>query len=71
MNNAYKRLDRSLGVNTPPSNRNGTANKIISIHVRLGDYENHLKKVFDLPVVPDTYFTRAMKLITERDPVSS
>ena len=70
INNAHKRLDRSLGVNTPPSSRNGTANKIVSIHARLGDYGNHLKKLFHLPVVPDTYFTRAMNLITEIDPVS-
>ena len=70
IDHAQKRLEHSLGVSIPFSNNNETANKIVSIHVRLGDYEKHLKRVFDLPMVPDDYFTRAMNLIIEINSVS-
>ena len=42
---------------------------LVSIHVRLGDYEKHLNKVFGLPIVSDAYFTRAMTFISEKYPV--
>ena len=70
IDNAKKRLEHSLGVNIPSSNGNGPESKIVSIHVRLGDYEKHLKRVFDLSMVPDDYFTRAMNLITQMNSVS-
>ena len=44
--------------------------KIVSIHIRLGDYGPHLKGLFDLELVDTTYFTRAMSYVVERDPVS-
>ena len=44
--------------------------KIVSIHIRLGDYGSHLKGLFDLELVDTTYFTRAMSYVVERDPVS-
>ena len=70
INHAQKRLEHSLGVNIPSSYGNVTANKIVSIHVRLGDYEGHLKNLFGLPMVTNNYFTEAMKYIFEQDPVS-
>ena len=42
---------------------------LVSIHVRLGDYEKHLKNKFGLPIIADAYFTRAMKFILEKYPV--
>ena len=44
--------------------------RIVSIHIRLGDYGPHLKGLFDLELVDTTYFTRAMSYVVERDPVS-
>ena len=70
INDARKRLGSSLGVDTLSSGHNGTARKIVSIHLRLGDYGNHLERGFNLPLVPNNYFTRAMQFITEIDPVS-
>jgi hypothetical protein len=45
--------------------------KLVSIHVRLGDYGNHLKTLFNLTPVESSYFTRAMGYIVEREPVSN
>ena len=42
---------------------------LVSIHVRLGDYEEHLKKVFGLPVVSNDYFTKAMTFMYKKYPV--
>ena len=67
---AQRRLGNVLSVDTSNSDHNGTARTIVSIHLRLGDYGNHLKRRFGLPVVPDNYFTRAMQFITEIDSVS-
>ena len=44
--------------------------KIVSIHIRLGDYGAHLNGLFDLELVDTTYFTRAMSYVVEREPVS-
>ena len=41
--------------------------KMVSIHVRLGDYDAHLKRLFDLPPVPDDYLSRAMELIAQQN----
>ena len=45
--------------------------KLVSIHVRLGDYEHHLKKLFNLHTVESNYFTRAMKYIVQIEPASN
>ena len=44
---------------------------LVSIHVRLGDYGNHLKTLFNLQTVGSSYFTRAMGYIVEREPASN
>ena len=43
---------------------------LVSIHIRLTDYGKHLKKMFQLPLVNSTYFTKAMSYLTQRDPVN-
>ena len=45
--------------------------KLVSIHVRLGDYEHHLRKLFNLPIIESNYFTRAMKYIVQIEPASN
>lgn len=48
-----------------------TQRRMVSIHLRLGDYEEHLKKMkLNLSIVNNSYFTRAMNYIVEKDPVS-
>ena len=48
---------------------NSEKRRLVSIHIRLGDYESYLEHVFGLSMVNRTYFTRAMNYILERDPV--
>ena len=39
---------------------------IISIHIRLTDYKNHLKKLFNLDFIPAKWFTTAMQYFSNR-----
>ena len=69
LSNAKKRLNE---LSAPLLKTNHTSTHLqhkttmVSIHVRMGDYSSHLKKVFGLPLVPDDYFSRAMQHIAEQ-----
>ena len=62
MLNSYKTIDS----NYKNIHRLKNNHTLVSIHVRLGDYEKHLNKRFGLPIVSDDYFTRAMTFLHEK-----
>ena len=39
---------------------------LVSIHVRLGDYEAHLRKKFNLGLVSASYFMAAADILTRK-----
>ena len=49
---------------------NKSKRKLVSIHIRLGDYGSYLEAGFQLPTVNSTYFTRAMDYLCEKYEVS-
>ena len=70
ISHAKKRLDKfspKMLTTIHNSTQNHNKTKMVSIHIRLGDYEAHLKRLFDLPPVLDDYFSRAMELIAQQN----
>ena len=56
------KIVRTIENNYKTLKRNETVNNvtIVSIHVRLTDYKHHLKRHFDLELIPAKWFSTAM-----------